>query len=360
MNYPICFCYHPTKIVFIDDNTKYLNELTLPLKQDISFITFNSPLKALDFFTHDYHPSTFIQSCYKESDDDHSPDQLDFKLDMRLLHLNELTNNDRFNEIAVVVVDYAMPKLNGIELSRQLKVINPLLKIILLTGEADEHLAIQAFNEGVIDQYIQKPLESNQRLLSPILQLQNSYFYDLTQTLVNKMDKTSKKELQWLQDSAVIQLFNAFLREKNIVEYYMVDMACNFVLADASGNPYWFAIVDETEMARIYDEIEPIQYSEEQLREREARFKLVPGSREPDIPEQIINAIKARKKIPFFFSDDDLKVPHWDWAPYLHSAQTLKTAQNTYYYTFISQPSVYEWPLEGFESYQHYLNERKR
>lgn len=63
-------------------------------------------------------------------------------------------NPARYQLAQTCVVDYAMPGTDG------LKVLNTLLdwpgSRILLTGQADERIAIQAFNSGLIDQFIPK------------------------------------------------------------------------------------------------------------------------------------------------------------------------------------------------------------
>lgn len=60
----------------------------------------------------------------------------------------------RFTLTQVAVVDYAMPAMNGLE------VLDELARWpgsrILLTGRADEQLAIKAFNRGLINQFVHK------------------------------------------------------------------------------------------------------------------------------------------------------------------------------------------------------------
>jgi DNA-binding NarL/FixJ family response regulator len=55
----------------------------------------------------------------------------------------------------VIVVDASMPKLNGIEATRQIKAVDPDVKIIVLTMHNDVGYAIRAFDVGA-DGYIVK------------------------------------------------------------------------------------------------------------------------------------------------------------------------------------------------------------
>jgi sigma-B regulation protein RsbU (phosphoserine phosphatase) len=58
---------------------------------------------------------------------------------------------------AVVVSDYMMPGMNGIEFLRQVKLTNPDTIRMMLTGSADMTTAIKAVNEGSIYKFHPKP-----------------------------------------------------------------------------------------------------------------------------------------------------------------------------------------------------------
>ena len=67
----------------------------------------------------------------------------------------KIYDDNRFAGISTVVLDYNM-STDGLELSKQIRRNCSYIKIIMLTGEADENLAIEAFNEGLIDKFIRK------------------------------------------------------------------------------------------------------------------------------------------------------------------------------------------------------------
>ncbi len=69
------------------------------------------------------------------------------------------------NPVDVVVSDYLMPKLNGIQLLGKIKAAQPETSRVLLTGHADKQSAIQAINEVALFQYLEKPWDNSQLLL---------------------------------------------------------------------------------------------------------------------------------------------------------------------------------------------------
>jgi len=65
----------------------------------------------------------------------------------------------------VVISDYLMPGLNGIDLLKEARQLQPDAARILLTGFADKENAIRAINEAGLYQYIEKPWDSEQLLI---------------------------------------------------------------------------------------------------------------------------------------------------------------------------------------------------
>ncbi|MCX7874608.1 MAG: response regulator [Melioribacteraceae bacterium] len=63
------------------------------------------------------------------------------------------------NEYSVVVADYNMPGMKGLEFLKKFHEINPETVKILLTGYADLQLVINAINEGYIYRFLTKPCE---------------------------------------------------------------------------------------------------------------------------------------------------------------------------------------------------------
>lgn len=70
------------------------------------------------------------------------------------------------SEVDLVISDYLMPEMNGIEFLLKLKEKFPLATRILLTAYGDKENAIRAINELGLFQYIEKPWDNEQLKLS--------------------------------------------------------------------------------------------------------------------------------------------------------------------------------------------------
>ncbi|WP_265823309.1 HD domain-containing phosphohydrolase [Geovibrio ferrireducens] len=66
------------------------------------------------------------------------------------------------NEIDVALVDYMMPKMNGIELTKMIKTIQPDVPIIMITAVSDDNtVKIGAFESGATE-FLTKPIDTTE------------------------------------------------------------------------------------------------------------------------------------------------------------------------------------------------------
>ena len=76
---------------------------------------------------------------------------------------------ERNEEVALLLVDYRMPQMNGIETLLGAIQLFPDAKRTLLTAYADTEAAIQAINEVRLNHYLLKPWDPPERYLYPVL-----------------------------------------------------------------------------------------------------------------------------------------------------------------------------------------------
>jgi response regulator RpfG family c-di-GMP phosphodiesterase len=93
---------------------------------------------------------------------------LQLETDYTIQAFNDSEEADRFlgkQPADVVVSDYMMPRMNGIQLLARARQSQPEASRVLLTGHADAQSAITAINEVGLFQYLEKPWENAQLLL---------------------------------------------------------------------------------------------------------------------------------------------------------------------------------------------------
>ena len=75
----------------------------------------------------------------------------------------------RGDKVAVILADYRMPGMNGIDFLEQAMDLFPHARRALLTAYADTDAAIQAINVVDVDHYLLKPWEPPEEKLYPII-----------------------------------------------------------------------------------------------------------------------------------------------------------------------------------------------
>lgn len=69
----------------------------------------------------------------------------------------------RAADVAVVVADFRMPKMNGIAFLREMRTLRPLAVRLMLTASADVDTAVMAVNSAELFRYIRKPWDHSLR-----------------------------------------------------------------------------------------------------------------------------------------------------------------------------------------------------
>jgi CheY-like chemotaxis protein len=326
----LSICFYPTTIVLVDDNKEYLKQIMLRFsgREKFACLSYDNPQKALEFLTIEYKADPFINRCFQKIED--SPtDHVDVSLNVRAIH-QEIYNPFRFNQVSILIIDYAMPGINGLELCRQLKGTS--IKIIMLTGEAGKDLAVEAFNEGSIDKFILKNTPDLMGILvHTIRELQMSYFLNFSERALNKIAHFSANTLVCLDDPIFISFFHQLCEEKQIREYYLMDDLGSFLMLDADGNPHWLAVANDEMMDTYYEFAEG-----------------------DNAPQSMVQALKNKQMIPYFYTESDFQMRPQKWQPYLHPASILE-GKERYYYAFIENSTTYAFPSKKILSYEQFL-----
>jgi response regulator RpfG family c-di-GMP phosphodiesterase len=100
--------------------------------------------------------------------------------------------------VDVVVSDYLMPKMNGIQFLAKAKQLQPEAARVLLTGHADKQSAIVAINDVGLYQYLEKPWDNAQLLLVIQSAIERTQLFRMLQQKVGELDEahSSLKDVQ--------------------------------------------------------------------------------------------------------------------------------------------------------------------
>lgn len=60
-------------------------------------------------------------------------------------------------EVSIVISDFQMPKMNGLDFLKKVKELYPHVLTMMLTGQGDLDVAVQAINDAGVYKFIQKP-----------------------------------------------------------------------------------------------------------------------------------------------------------------------------------------------------------
>lgn len=92
------------------------------------------------------------------------------------------------NPVDVVVSDYLMPRMTGLQLLAKAKEYQPEAARVLLTGHADKQSAIQAINDVGLYQYLEKPWDNSQLLLVINSAIERTQLLRRLRDKVNELD----------------------------------------------------------------------------------------------------------------------------------------------------------------------------
>lgn len=144
----------------------------------------------------------------------------------------------RFGLTKVCVVDYSMPAMSGLRVLSEIKSWTG--SRILLTGRADEQLAVSAFNRGLIEQFIPKQApEIRQRLTDAIqlrLQTPDARYEQIWRATL------SPEQHSLLCNTAISQQLQALAMRHGWVEHIAIGSPFGVLALDGKGQISWLQL----------------------------------------------------------------------------------------------------------------------
>lgn len=231
MTFPLF--HRPGTVVFLDDDRDYLEMLALMLPKHWHLRLFQRPqaciahlLQEPPFWEADAWNQQQIVAQWREG----RP-----LIPQVLGYWSKAT--ERYALSRVCVVDYSMPSMDGLQALAELGDW-PGARV-LLTGQADEQIAVRAFNRGLIDQFIPKQTEDmSRRLVEAVERL----LYTAHPRHAQIWRSTLTQEQNALLRAAGVDAWLTAFCAQHWVEHVLIGAPFGVLGMDAAGRIGWLQL----------------------------------------------------------------------------------------------------------------------
>jgi PAS domain S-box-containing protein len=195
---------------------------------------------------------------------------------------------DKISEIDTIVSDINMPVMDGLEMTKAVRVINKDIPIIITTAYSDQENTMNALNLGV-SRYITKPLKIGE-LSEIIVELSQKYrkhenITKMTQQLVRN-HKAIQEHTNELQDDY------EHIKNKLEMKSFLIDNYLFYIKTDS------FAVITD-----ITSRIETFfGYSKDELMGQEIKILQADDSNFSSLQKTLLEATKLKKEVHNIFT----------------------------------------------------------
>ncbi len=319
--------HHPSLTVLIDDSDSFLKSLSFQLDPALASKAFHDTRSAIDWLDGQGQRGDARNSRLHASYDTYpaSHEECNVAFDIEQIHRISFEPK-RFMTPSVLVVDYSMPQMNGVELCEALRHLP--CKKILFTGAADEKVAVDAFNRGLIDRYIKKSDDDAlDKLEAQIVALQREYFAARSDPL---RDMLTLHNYAFVSDPVFAALVRELVRTHRIVEHYIYSNPPGILMYDADGQAQLLVVETEASMNSHYE-----------------------VACDNDAPESLLMALRERCIVPWFREGDGMYAAAFanGWHKFIAPAQVCQGSQPFYWALFKLEPGQLDEPAASFSDY---------
>ncbi|OGT50845.1 MAG: hypothetical protein A3F17_09255 [Gammaproteobacteria bacterium RIFCSPHIGHO2_12_FULL_41_15] len=320
--------YHPTNVLLLDDDRKFLNLLATKVDKIFPFVLEEDPSRALDYLkTHSYNLSQMAPQIARQNFDHLSIDKMSagvesYDVCMSALR-GDLSASGRFKKIVVVVVDRYMPAMDGLKFCQIVREQYRLpVKLILLTGATQVDEAIQAFNAGKIDAFVEKrtPKETLKQLNQQLHTLAQQQFSEISEYLMGFLSH----QFSHIKDDNFCELFDKIRESEQITEYYLLDTSGSFLLINQAGQTKILLVKLDHDFEMMYD-----------------------LAKDSGAMRNVLQALKDRQQYPYMASNTrSLSLKNDQWESVM--VPMSKIPGREIFYSIIERP---RFNVMGFDQY---------
>ena len=234
----------PGGVVFLDDDPDYLETLAEVMPQEWYVRLFLRPVSCIE---------TVLQETAEwEADAWRHQEMINLWRDgaaliPQILKYWRDNGTARFALTKVCVVDYSMPAMSGLRVLSELTTWPG--SRILLTGRADQQLAVSAFNRGLIDQFIPKQSPDIRQHLS-----------DAIEAMLRKPDPRgqqtwratlSRDQHAMMSDPAISEQLEALASKQGWIEHVVIGAPFGVLALNGKGQAEWLQLEPAHKLAEL-------------------------------------------------------------------------------------------------------------
>src|SRR3990167_1421568 len=307
--------YHPTNIVLLDDELKFLNDLSLVISPDIPYVLTDKPEEAADYLrSHAYSPNALSALLTEQIYEGKPGGKETFSIEYSQL-LKILNSPDRFKKSVVAAIDRHMKLMDGLDFCFEIREKKVLVKLILFTARTGLDEVVAAFNKKTIDAYLMKegkPAELVKKLTELYEEYSRQQFIELGKALTGLLSHVLKP----LSDEQFINVFVAICKRYKAVEFYLLDSSCSFLIIDRMGKAWQFFVRKDADFKDCYE--------------------IATNNK---APYEVLQAIRGRQMFPY--TEKDMGYSHYEgdaWEDIMVNME--KVPGRELYYAVIERPDI--------------------
>lgn len=329
-------CSHPTTVMLVDDDGRFVEQLALQLSSQFACVTFTSVDAAIKYYADKRQDFIFKRDLTKGNSN------------IVATIRDEIYNADRFKEVVISVIDYDMPNKNGFDMMVSMGTPESMAchSYILLTGKSPKDFNARLTNSNVAKNLVSKgdPAYIPQ-LIKQIQDKSASIFQWSSYATARRLSFDVKEKPTFFFDGNFMGIFNAYIYENKICELYLFDRQGSFLFLDKDANLSWLFVRNDMGVA-----------------------KSIATATKYNAPEAVIKALKSKEVILSLYEPQDFAaLKNISWEKYLLPATILPTDDkytsqlnlhydSNYYYAFTKDFPSHGIARNKILSYQEFID----
>lgn len=233
-------------VVFLDDDRDYLEMLAEVMPTDWYVRLFISPLACIELLQQERQRSETDIWSQREIINRWREDA---SLIAQILQYWREDGTRRLSLIRVCVVDYAMPAMSGLRVLDEVSDWSG--SRVLLTGRADEQLAVSAFNRHLIDQFIPKQTADIGRRLTSVIQTQRALADERYQQIWR--NTLSREQHTLLCDPLIAQALEQLAASQGWTEHAVIGAPFGVLALNRQGSASWLQLEPADNLPELAD-----------------------------------------------------------------------------------------------------------